>query len=522
MTRRSSASLVASPVLLGAVTVLILIVAVFLAYNANTGLPFVPTYDIWAEVPSGANLVQSNEVRVGGFRVGVVDKLVPYYDPAQHRTVAKIHLKLDKSVEPLSKDSTLIVRQRSALGIKYVQINPGHAKATYRPGDTIPLKSAGTPVEFDDLFDTFDQRTRDASRLSLKGFGDALAGRGEQLGGAIEALNPFLQHLTPVMRNLSSPQTHLSDFFREIGHAAAEVAPVASTQAALFTNMADTFAAIDHSPANLEQSIEKAPPTLDTAIASFKTQEPFLTDFADLSHRLRPAAAELPNTLPALDGALAAGKDVLPRTVDLNQRTQDLLESLDYLARNPNTFLALQDLTTTVAISGPFLEYVSPFQSVCNYGTYWFSGLGGHLSEDVKGGTVERVLVRQDQTLIQPGKLGDSANWRPADLPANVSAKTTTNATGDYYQAYHNQAYQPAIDAQGNADCQSGQAGYLNGPLPKDGRYPPYSEKNFDPNNPNDDFYVNHAGGSHVVVQPNTPGLAGATYTGVPNLRDVP
>ena len=40
--RRSRAALTASPVLVGAVTVLVTIVAVFLSYNANTGLPFVP------------------------------------------------------------------------------------------------------------------------------------------------------------------------------------------------------------------------------------------------------------------------------------------------------------------------------------------------------------------------------------------------------------------------------------------------------------------------------------------------
>ena len=54
---------------------LIVIVAVFLAYNANKGLPFVPTYDLKAELPGGAKLVTGNEVRVGGFRVGVVDKI---------------------------------------------------------------------------------------------------------------------------------------------------------------------------------------------------------------------------------------------------------------------------------------------------------------------------------------------------------------------------------------------------------------------------------------------------------------
>ena len=74
--RRSggATSIIASPVLVGAVTVLVTIVAVFLAYNANAGLPFVPTYDLNAEIPGGANLVPGNDVRVGGFRVGAVDE----------------------------------------------------------------------------------------------------------------------------------------------------------------------------------------------------------------------------------------------------------------------------------------------------------------------------------------------------------------------------------------------------------------------------------------------------------------
>ena len=61
-----------NPVLIGAATVLVVLVAVFLAYNANQGLPFVPTYSLKAETPSAANLVRGNEVRIGGTRVGTV------------------------------------------------------------------------------------------------------------------------------------------------------------------------------------------------------------------------------------------------------------------------------------------------------------------------------------------------------------------------------------------------------------------------------------------------------------------
>ena len=59
MTRgRGTASIVASPVLVGAVTTLVVIVSVFLAYNANQGLPFVPTYDVKAQLPGGQRMAR--------------------------------------------------------------------------------------------------------------------------------------------------------------------------------------------------------------------------------------------------------------------------------------------------------------------------------------------------------------------------------------------------------------------------------------------------------------------------------
>ncbi len=76
--RRSSASIVANPVLVGAVTTLVVVVAVFLAYNANAGLPFVPSQTLKFRVTNGANLIEGNEVREGGGpRIGIIDKMRP-------------------------------------------------------------------------------------------------------------------------------------------------------------------------------------------------------------------------------------------------------------------------------------------------------------------------------------------------------------------------------------------------------------------------------------------------------------
>ena len=72
-------ALAGSPVLVGAATVLCALVAVFLSYNANNGLPFVPTYDMTVQVPDAAGLVRGNEVRIGGKRVGVIEKIGAEY-----------------------------------------------------------------------------------------------------------------------------------------------------------------------------------------------------------------------------------------------------------------------------------------------------------------------------------------------------------------------------------------------------------------------------------------------------------
>jgi ABC-type transporter Mla subunit MlaD len=522
MTRgRGTASVVASPVLVGAVTTLIVIVSVFLAYNANKGLPFVPTYDLSARVPNGSNLVPGNEVRVGGFRVGVVDTVKPATQTIKGKTrpIAVLNMKLDKTVEPLSTDSKIIVRARSALGLKYVQITPGTAKQTFKAGGTIPLANATLPIEFDDFLNTFDGATRQNSRFALAGYGDAFAGRGVDLNRAIQAFNPFFRFLTPVMRNLSDPRTHLVDFFKEIGETSAEVAPVARVQAELFVKMADTFEAFNRCPSCLQDTISKSPPTMDVSIHSFRVQRPFLADFADLSRRLLPAARTLPVALPKLNSALAVGTRVLPQTVTLNENTQDVFAALHDLVSEPDTDLALRDVRDALSVAKPLINYTAPFQTVCNMTTYFTTGLGQHQSEATTNGTAERVLLKDDNANSQDNKFGNFPNDRPADVPSDQDPTIAKGKTSNL-EVFHSGPYYPAIDAQGNADCQNGQQGYIDGPLGV-GRYKPH------PRLPNDDpentqWSRQYAGGSHVVFGDDNPGLAGPSFAGIKRLQDVP
>jgi virulence factor Mce-like protein len=496
---------VASPVLVGAVTVLIAVIAVFIAYNANSGLPFVPTYDLKAEVPNAAKLVRGNEVRLGGFRVGVVDRITAKREG--DRSVAVLDLKLDKTVEALPVDTGLAVRPRSALGLKYVELTPGAATKTIEPGGTLGLASgvADTeqPEDLEDVLATFDAQTREASRVGLEGFGDALAGRGASLNEAIASLNPFLRDLKPVMENLSDPDTELAGFFKGLGRAAGEAAPVAREQAQLFTEMADTFDAFSRNPSALQQTIDEGPETQIVAIRSFRVQRPFLADFADLSRRLRPAAQELPRSLPPLNSALEAGTDVLVRVPDLTEDLSDLFGGLEDLGDNPNTLLAIRDLSTAVDVGRPGVEFIAPYQTVCNYAVYFFNPLGTHLSQPGGGGTLERVLLKAADR-EQLNGFGSRNSARPVDTATPAQPGSNPPA------ALHTQYGGPAVDENGDANCAAGQTGYPTGRLSRNNRYGP-----------------NEAGGMNVVLDPGGPGpRRGGTFKsrelGIDSIEDVP
>ncbi len=393
--RRGAASLFGSPVLVGAITLLVAIVAVFLSYNANSGLPFVPTYDLEADVPNAANLVVGNDVRIGGQRVGAVSEITPVPGEDGKPPTARVELKLEKKVDPLPVDSTLIIRPRSALGLKYVELTPGESDEGFQAGDTIPASQATPkPVEIDDVFNTFDVKTRRGAQRSLEGIGTALAGRGQDINEAIVDLRPLLFYLQPVANNLADPDTQLARFFQELGDAAAEVAPVSETQASLFVNLDITFTALASvARPFIQETISNSPATEDAAIRGFPQQRPFLRNTTALFRELKPGARVLPTSAPILADALEIGTRTLARTPAFNERLEDVFVALKNFTEEPLVQPAIERLNDTVESLRPTLAFVTPAQTVCNYATLWFRNISSLLSVGDQNGTWQRFII---------------------------------------------------------------------------------------------------------------------------------
>ena len=450
--RRRQQSAFTNPVLIGAVTTLAVLVAVFLAYNSNAGLPFVPTRQLKVEVSNGSDLVVNNDVREGGFLIGRISEIKPVMLRQTGAVGAQLTLQLNQSAGPVPMDSRATVLSKSVLGLKYLDLVKGTSKHVYQDGATMSIGHTTVPVQIDQVFNMFDAPTRTAIQRDLVGFGDTFASRGSAFNDTVASLPELLLHLRPVAQYLSSPPAQLTRFFTSLDRFMRVVAPVASVNAQLFTDMATTFAAISNSPRALESTIAKSPSTLSVSTTSLRVQQPFLTDFATLGRGLVPASAALRASLPDINPAIEVGTRVLGRTPPLNSRLQGVMGALKHLARAPGTNVALNGLTSTVGILNPMVKYLGPYQTVCDYWNYWWTYLSEHLSEATSFGFAQRALLNQTNPL-QPNNVGTQG----APAPVNGGALDTPFGGNEFL---HAQPYGAAIDNQGNADCEVGQRGY--------------------------------------------------------------
>lgn len=453
MRRRRGSPLTAAfhnPTVIGALAVLITILTVFLAYNANNGLPFVQTYRITAQVPNADALIPGNEVRIGGVRVGVVESVTPVAHDNGTQT-ADLNLKLDQSVDPLPVDSKVIIRSRSALGLKYLQITRGTSGEGFAEGAVMPLAAATPePVEIDEVFSMFDEPTREAIQANLTEFGNALAGRGPALNEAIGALKPLLPRLQRVMHDLSDPHSGLAAFFRASAQAASEVAPVAEVQAQMFVELDTTLAAFaDVARPYLQETISKTPPTLLTMTQTLPQIRPFLVNSRGLFVDLEPGTKALAESADTIEAALRAGIPALRGSPTLNKELPPTAAALRRFNDDADVRQGITRLTDFSNSLTPTLRFIGPAQSTCNYLTILAHNLddASHLGNST--GNWQRA-----NALGNP--VGPNNEGSPASAPANGGGTDPRN--------YLHVNMYPNTAAPGQTfECEAGNEPYAQG-----------------------------------------------------------
>ena len=450
--RRRERAAFANPVLIGAVTVLVAIVGVVLAYNANNGLPFVPRYQLHVDMRNASELTASAEVRMaGGSLVGHLTSVDPGRD-ASGRPIADLTLALNKSIQPLPADSTFRVRLRGSIGLKYLEVTPGTSTRTLPDGATVPASQTSAEVDLDQVLSMFDPATRRGVRIATAGFGEGLAGRGSDINDAIRTFVPLVTDLGPVARNLASKRTDFAGFFRGLESFNAALVPVAQAQADLYRHLDTTFRALASIAVPfLQDWIHQTPPTLQAVITQAPTIRPFVSDTAALFAELRPGFATLPQSAPVLAQAFGPqSRSNLLGTFqgpgNLNQELVSLAQNLQAYGEDPVVQQGLDRLTLLASSLRSPLQFLAPVQASCNYVTLFLRNFASLLSDSVAAGTRLRFnLVAIDDLLgvesVPSQKPFVTPDTNPADShgPLHVNPYPYTNSPG-----------QPAECAAGN------------------------------------------------------------------------
>ena len=217
--------------------------------------------------------------------------------------------------------------------------------------------------------------------------------------------------------------------------------------------MATTFAAISRDPNALEQTIARSPSTEQVSTQSLRVQQPFLADLTVLGQNLTPATKALAQSLPTINPAIEVGTRTLARTPSLNANLQQVMNQLQNLAQAPGTNMAINALTDTSTTLNPMIRYLGPYQTVCDDWNYFWTYLSEHLSQPTDFGFAQRALINVGNSL-QPNNVGQAG----AIAPVNGGGSDSTNGGNEYL---HAQPYGAAVDNQGNADCETGQRGFV-------------------------------------------------------------
>ncbi len=453
--RNTATEIFNNPILVGALTILVVSVAVYLSYIAENGLPFVPTYSINVDVPDGAELVKNADVRIGGARVGQVLSISPEprgTDHGYNQPFARLKLALQKSVDPLPFDTRYQVRLASVLGGKYVEVIPGHDRNT---PSTPALPDGGTfslggrvqhnipIVDLDTAFRVFGPKTQQGIRDATGELGNAVAGRGTSFNDSIYSLRQLLGPLNSLLGLLASPNTHLTTFISGAAATTSALAPVAPTISALLSNGAITFRALDAS--RLGQTIDQLPATESQATTVLRNAQPVLVDAATVVQALKPSAALLPLAARRLDAIIRAATPVFKLAPELAGNLQTALSDVEQLSKNPaaiETFNVLgdNDLATFGASAfvglGAILQAAAQAQLDCNSEASWaalFGGPNNPLSEGDSAGTwLRSIPVLDTGTLLQSPTPAQNLhlNYYPNESSGDCSAGNEVYSPG--------------------------------------------------------------------------------------------
>jgi len=266
-------------------------------------------YRVTAVFANGGQLVKGNQVRVGGRAVGVIDSV-----ELNERAQAEVELTVGEEIAPLHVGTTATIRATSLAGIanRYVSLDPAPNDAPeVRDGGLIRADRTSAPVDLDQLFATFDPRTRVGLQRFVQGQATQYDGKSRQAERSLRYFSPALSATSRLTRELVADDEIFERFIFDTSKAVGAISERREDLSALVRNTLTAADAIGDENVALDRSLEILPGTLRKANTTFVNLRAALDDLDVLVAESKPATRDLDVFLRALRPLVADARPVV-------------------------------------------------------------------------------------------------------------------------------------------------------------------------------------------------------------------
>jgi phospholipid/cholesterol/gamma-HCH transport system substrate-binding protein len=299
-------------------------------------------YRVDAVFESAGQLVNGNQVRVGGANIGTISD-IELDDAAQ----AVVTMEIDDEFAPLHEGTQATIRATSLSGIanRYISLQPGPNNADeIEDGGRIDADETSAPVDIDVLFNALDDETREGLRNLVRGSGTQYDGRGADANESIKYFAPFLSSTTELTRELALDQRVLERFVRDGAATVSAIAERSDDLEQLVSNTSTAMGAIADENVALERALDLLPDTLRKANTTFVNLRATLADLELLVEESKPATRDLAPFLRALRPLVTEARPTVADLRDLISLPGPNNDLIDLTAKQPR----LAQLTATV------------------------------------------------------------------------------------------------------------------------------------------------------------------------------
>ena len=286
-------------------------------------------YRVKAKFVTASQLVEGNEVRVAGAKVGSVENIRLTDD-----TRAEVTFTVSDKYAPLRRGSRAVVRIQSLSGIanRYIDLQLGDGRGSeMKDGEVIPTIDTESSVDVDQFFNIFTPDTRRDTQRTIKLFSEFNAGQADEAQAAARYFSPALASSTALFEELSANDTQLERFIVETAGLTTSLAERDDDLAGLISNLATTMDALASQRTDLGDAIGLLPQFLRRGNTTFVNLRAALDDVDPLVRESRPVVRKL---RPLFNQLRPFARDAVPTIRDLSRTIQqpgrgnDLIELL--------------------------------------------------------------------------------------------------------------------------------------------------------------------------------------------------